>query len=298
MKSDRESKKRFYLRWPYNLAVYIGLAISLRIFSIPLILLIMAWNRKQQPDGPEEGYCLQRTRGQLILLVWAGLALLFGAAAAVYLVACVTESRYAFEQMELTDYLVLGLAGVVAVAGVVLAVYLARLGLRDAFFPEKSHLAQSIREQLDRPDDAIPVGELFSMVDDDLEANGRWFGKLGVGQDWVLGDEAMKISRIRGIFGQDEIHTSHGGGRVRRTRILRVWLLDDRQRRLTADLPSRKDLDDAMEYLHQRVPAAVTGSYGSKEYDEWAYADDDAWQLKDLEFRRRMAQMEQSARQR
>ena len=55
MESKKGSKKRFYLKWPWNVVVYIVLAVVLRIFSIPLILLIMWWNKKQQPDGPEEG---------------------------------------------------------------------------------------------------------------------------------------------------------------------------------------------------------------------------------------------------
>lgn len=29
----------------------------------------MWWNKKQQPDGPEEGYCLQRARGRLTGLI-------------------------------------------------------------------------------------------------------------------------------------------------------------------------------------------------------------------------------------
>ena len=60
--------------------------IALRIFAIPVILLIMRWNKKQQPDGPVEGYCLQRTRGRLIQLLWAAIVLLAVAALSVYLV--------------------------------------------------------------------------------------------------------------------------------------------------------------------------------------------------------------------
>ena len=55
MEPKEPSKKRFYPKWPWNVLVYITLVVLLRIFSIPLILLIMWWNKKQQPDGPEEG---------------------------------------------------------------------------------------------------------------------------------------------------------------------------------------------------------------------------------------------------
>ena len=69
MEPKETSKKRFYLKWPWNVIVYVLLVVVLRIFAIPLILLIMWWNRRQQPDGPEEGYCLQRTRGRLTGLI-------------------------------------------------------------------------------------------------------------------------------------------------------------------------------------------------------------------------------------
>ena len=69
MEREETSRKRFYLKWPWNVIVYILLAAVLRIFAIPLILLILWWNKKQQPDGPEEGYCLQRTRGRLTGLI-------------------------------------------------------------------------------------------------------------------------------------------------------------------------------------------------------------------------------------
>ena len=36
-----DGKKKFYLKWPVNLIVYILLVILLRIFAIPVILLIM-----------------------------------------------------------------------------------------------------------------------------------------------------------------------------------------------------------------------------------------------------------------
>ena len=83
MESKETSKKRIYLKWPWNVLVYIVLVVLLRIFAIPVILLIMWWNKKQQPDGPEKGYCLQRTRGRLTGLIWAALFLI-GAAVRLF----------------------------------------------------------------------------------------------------------------------------------------------------------------------------------------------------------------------
>ena len=88
MKETEEPKKtfpkRFYLKWPWNVIVYIVLAVVLRVFAIPLILLIMWWNKKQQPDGPEEGYCLQRTRGRLTGLIPATLLMAGGPSACIF----------------------------------------------------------------------------------------------------------------------------------------------------------------------------------------------------------------------
>jgi len=75
MEPKETSKKRFYLKWPWNVIVYVLLVVALRIFAIPLILLIMWWNRRQQPDGPgaadrtDPGRSLGRGRrsGHLVL---------------------------------------------------------------------------------------------------------------------------------------------------------------------------------------------------------------------------------------
>ena len=40
MERDK-AKKRMYLKWPWNLVVYVLLVVLLRIFAIPVILLLM-----------------------------------------------------------------------------------------------------------------------------------------------------------------------------------------------------------------------------------------------------------------
>lgn len=239
MESKETQKKRFYLKWPWNVVVYILLVVLLRVFAIPFILLIMWWNKKQQPDGPEEGYCLQRTRGRLIQLVWAALCLLVSAAGGFYLVFSLKEDRSGWDYM---NYLSLAFSGAVAVGGLLGAIYEGYTGLRDALCPEKSRLAQSIRNQLPYPDEAPPVQKLFAMVDQDLKQNGEWFGKLGIGKEWILGDEVSCISRIRGVFSRDEIKHHHSGNRTQTTRILQIWILDDRQHTQVTDLKSPKEL--------------------------------------------------------
>ena len=232
MERDK-TKKRMYLKWPWNLVVYVLLVILLRIFAIPVILLLMWWNKKQQPDGPAEGYCLQRTRGRLILLVWAAVALLMAAAGAAYLTLSWTVDKTGWDYME---YIKLAAAGLLAVSGLLVAGYLAYTGLRDAFCPEKSQLARSIRQQLPYPEEAPPVKELFAMVDEDVRQNGQWFGRLAVGREWILGDEVSYIPRIRGVFWRDETRTRRSGNRVTTTRILQLWILDDRRQCRPTDL--------------------------------------------------------------
>ena len=51
MESKETSKKRFYLKWPWNVLVYIILVVLLRIFAIPVILLIMWWKKNSSRTG-------------------------------------------------------------------------------------------------------------------------------------------------------------------------------------------------------------------------------------------------------
>lgn len=290
MNSKEPSKKHFYLKWPWNLVVYLILIIFLRIFAVPPVLLLMWWNKKQQPDGPEEGYCLQRTRGRLFQLIWAAVFLLMGAAGIVWVIANWTEDRSGWEYM---DYIKMAIAGVLAAGGMLGAVYEAYTGLRDVLCPEKSSLAKSIRAQLSHPEEAPPVRELFAMVDQDLKQNGRWFGKLGIGKEWVLGDEVSHIPRIRGVFSRVEKKTSNSGGRIRVTHIVQLWIVDNRQKRQFTNLNSPQELEGAINCLRQRAPAAIFGTYGSKEYNDLAYAGEMEWYVHDRDYRQRNAQFEE-----
>lgn len=281
---ENETKKRIYLPWPWSLLVYIILVVVLRIFSIPFILLIWWWNKKQQPNGPAEGYCLQRTRGQLIQLVWAALFVLVSAGGAVYLAANWGEAPVDWTYM---TYIKLGVSALIAVGSGLLAIYTAYTGLRDVMCPEKSSLAQSIRRQLPYPDEAPPVQELFAMVDEDLRKNGQWFGKLGIGREWVLGDEVSRIARIRGVFSRDETRITSSGERTRAVRTIQLYIVDDRQQEQMTDLKTPKELEGAIECLRQRAPAAVFGIYNTKEHKELLSEEEEIRYSKDREYRQR-----------
>ena len=297
MESKETAKKRFYLKWPWNVLVYIVLVVVLRIFSIPLILLIMWWNKKQQPDGPEEGYCLQRTRGRLTGLIWAVFCLVGGALAIWFFLTAQSmpyEAERLKEEMSFGYYLI----PVAGAAAILVGLFLAYRSLRDALAPEKSALAQSIRNQLPYPDEAPPVKELFAMVDQDLKVNGQWCGKLGVGKEWVLGDEVSSIPRIRGVFSRVERHTRHSGNRTRVTYTYELWIVDDRRERQITFLKSERELGEAMDCLRRRAPAAVFGVYDSKEYQDLVYTKDDMQQYaQERAYQQRKAQQDEQARQ-
>lgn len=296
MESKETSKKRFYLKWPWNVLVYIILVVLLRIFAIPVILLIMWWNKKQQPDGPEEGYCLQRTRGRLTGLIWAALCLA-GGGLAIWFFLAVQTMPYEMERLKEEISFGYYLIPVAGAAAILVGLFLAYRSLRDALAPEKSALAQSIRDQLPYPDEAPPVKELFAMVDQDLKTNGQWCGKLGVGREWVLGDEVFSISRIRGVFSREEHHTRRAGKRTQAVHIYEIWIVDDHRKRQVTSLRSRKELEEAMDCLRRRAPAAVFGVYDSREYKDLAYTEEDEQQYaQERAYRQRQAQFEEQER--
>ena len=296
MESKETSPKRFYLKWPWNVLVYIVLVVVLRIFAIPVILLIMWWNKKQQPDGPEEGYCLQRTRGRLTGLIWAALFLVGGGLAIWFFM---TAQSMPYEAEQLKEELKFGyyLIPVAGAAAILVGLFLAYRSLRDALVPEKSALAQSIRDQLPYPEEAPPVKELFAMVDQDLKQNGQWCGKMGIGTEWVLGDEVSRIPRIRGVFSREEHYTRRAGKRTQVVHIYEIWIVDDRRERQVTALKSRRELDEAMDCLRQRAPAAVFGVYDSEEYKDLAYAEEDEQQYaQEQAYRQRKARFEEQDR--
>ena len=296
MEPKETSKKRFYLKWPWNVIVYILLVVVLRIFAVPLILLIMWWNKKQQPDGPEEGYCLQRTRGRLKELILAAIFAVGGGLAIWFFAVAETmpyEAERLKEEMSFGYYLI----PVVGAGAILVGLFLAYRSLRDALVPEKSALARSIRSQLPYPEEAPPVKELFAMVDQDLKQNGQWFGRLGVGKAWVLGDEASSIPRIRGVFSRVERHTRHAGKRTQVTYIYEIWIVDDRRQQQVTSLRSKGEVEEAMDCLRRRAPAAVFGEYNSREYNDLIYAkEEERRYAQERAYRNRAAQYEEQNR--
>lgn len=252
-----KEKKGFFLRWPWNVAVYVALFAALRLFAIPIILILMAVQRKNNPHGVEEGYCLSRTRKRITWLIWALLALVLGGGLLCLFAVGLQQDRAYFEAM---DYVTLAVSGAGGALFLIGGLYLAYAAVRDSFFPARSALAKSIRNQLPYPEEAPPVEELFAMVDKDLRENGRWFGPVGVGREWVLGDGASRIDRIRGVFIINEIHSRHTQTGTRTSRNMELVLVDDRGQRHGTTFQNLKELEAAADCVALRAPEARRGS--------------------------------------
>lgn len=284
-----EEKKphRFYLKWPWNVVVYVLLAIVLRLFAIPVILLLMWWNKKQQPDGPEEGYCLQRTRNRLSRLVLALLALLFaGLMGFLFVGSLIWEQP--MEAWDMEDFGIWIFSGVACLVCVALGGVIGYGAIRDAFFPEKSRLAQSIRAQLPYPDEAPPVRELFAMVDEDIRENGQWFDRVAVGKTWVLGDDVTAIDRIRAVFGRDEIVRRHSNGTTRVSRITELYIIDDRHQTQVTNLRNFRELEPLLDCLRLRAPEALFLPY--EKYMDYQDKPEEEWQALERGYQRRRNQ--------
>lgn len=251
-----EKKKRNFLRWPWNVVIYVLLVAVFRIFSIPIILFLVWYQQKNNPHGIAEGYCLSRTRKHLSWLLWSLLLLFLSVCLAVYFLDGMETDRSLWET---TDYvtLVISAGGTVVLAAA--GVYMAYAALRDTFFPARSALAQSIRSQLPYPDEAPEVAKLFDMVDSDLKENGRWFGPVGIGKEWVLGDAANRIDRIRGIFVVDKLRVRSSGSRTQSSRTLELVLIDNRWQKSVTAFRDPGDLQAAADCLALRVPDARRG---------------------------------------
>lgn len=53
-----KENKGWFLRWPWNVIIYLLLFLVLRLFAVPIILILMQIQQKNNPHGISEGYCL------------------------------------------------------------------------------------------------------------------------------------------------------------------------------------------------------------------------------------------------
>jgi len=186
------------------------------------------------------------------------------------------------------DWAMLVVSGVIALGGALLYLYETYTDLRDALFPAKSRLAGSIRSQLPYPDEAPDVAELFAMVDKDIRENGIWFDRVAVGKEWILGDDATLLTRVRGVFPRDEIRVRHANGRRQTARIVELWIADDRRQIQCTGLRAPGELEMAVNCLRLRCPEAVFSTYD--QMSGFVNQSEEDWQAMERDYRRRRDQ--------
>lgn len=100
------------------------------------------------------------------------------------------------------------------------------------------------------------VSSLFLRIDEDMATGGQKFGYLWVGREWVLGDEAMRIEHIRGIFSM----------KIWRGKCYEyaICLVDNHRNVQTTNVSRESQLDGAYSYLTELLPHAAQG--GMDEY--------------------------------
>ena len=233
---------------------------------------------------PQGGWCRQRTRGRRRLLLWAALCL-------ALTVVCLGTFLYQLSMdrvyWDTGDYVLFYASCPVGLAFLAACVWAVYTGIRDAFFPEKSKLAKSIRAQLPFPDEAPPVDELFATVDNDIRDNGLWFDRVAVGREWVLGDEVSYLPRIRAVFGRDEIQHHRSGNTTTTSRIIQVYIMDDRHQVQISDLKNPNELPMLLDCLKLRAPDALFMPYAK--YTDYLTMDDGEWEAVERDYRGRKA---------
>ena len=281
-------KKKFQLKWPWNWVLY-GVAFVFGGYCIgylwAALILVVCGATKKIKSAPEGSYCLDRTRKRLSRLLWSLLYFFFAAAGGICFYMQMQEDR-ALWKVEGWIFTIFS-AGLCLVCTVLFFIE-TYMDIRDAFFPAKSRLAQSIRSQLPYPDEAPPVEELFAMVDKDIQENGQWFGRVAIGKEWVFGDDVTAISRIRGVFLRDEVLIRHVNGRRQHSRIMELWIVDDRRQLQVTNLRTPDDLKAAVDCLRLRAPEAFFDNY--KNMSDFTDQTDEEWQATNRSVARRREQ--------
>ncbi len=234
-----------------------------------------------------ESICIKRTRKRIVNLLWAVLFLFVALSLLAYAASSWTSDRSYWEVM---DWATAILSAVLGLAALAAGLYESVTSVRDAFFPAKSRLAKSIRSQLPYPEEDIPVKKLFAMVDKDILENGVWFDRVAVGREWILGDDAAYIPRIRAVFGRDEIQRRKINGRTITGEVIQIYTIDDRKQVQVTGLRNPNELKQLLECLRLRAPDALFLPY--EKYLDYAAKSQEEWDTLNREFQSRKARRE------
>lgn len=235
-------------------------------------------------NSQKGGYCYAKSKNGLKHIGFAVLFLLIGITMGFYAVSVMQQYNRD------TTNLIVGWIG--AVGFTAAGLYEGYTAFRDMLRPEKSKLAVSIRSQVPNSESFSGVKELYAVVDKDIAENGQWFDGVAVGKEWVLGDEASYIPRIRLIFGRDEV-VRHGPGSP--YRVIELVLMDDRRQVQRSTLHDPNELKSLIQCISLHAPDASVKSYS--EFYDWRKKPEDEWQRLLIEYKRKQSDRELSSYQ-
>lgn len=112
-------------------------------------------------------------------------------------------------------------------------------------YPRHTRLGRSMLQQANPSAD---FSDTLAAVDKDMEQGAKTFGKVSIGREWILESQAMKLSRIQGVFWIDE-----GEGDFV------LHCVDDAQNIWTSSFLYEDDRSHAVKYLNARFPEFVFG---------------------------------------
>lgn len=274
---NQPSKQPFFLVWPWNVLIGITATLILGyclgyLWGVLLVLAFFKWQKKRHPGMPQGGYCMERAHKCLAYVLLGVLFLALAAILAAY-------AWLTYQGPSPNMVYVIG-SSVGSIVCLIVGIYETFANLRDALFPSKSRLANSIRSQLPFPYEAPDVKELFAMVDQDMEKNGLRFDRLMIGKEWVLGDEASYIPNMRGAFIDHTVRLSSNGGNAH---IIILCIVDNRRQVQVTELRDPREIGNIITCLQMRAPGIVVGN--DAQYKEFCSIPDVEWEMMELKHR-------------
>ncbi len=165
------------------------------------------------------------------------------------------DNNDSFEQI--APKLMAGLMFITAFIGLFLV-------LRGLWRIPKSHsiLGKSVLKQAKTYE---TLNDLLETINADMERGHEQYEKVFIGREWVLAEEAMRISNIRGIF-TITLRKSDNA----------LCLVDEKNELLTESFIGFDDMSKAVDLLKEQCPDAESGTYEAyKAFLAKAYEDDD-----------------------
>lgn len=144
-----------------------------------------------------------------------------------------------------------------------LCLYKLVTGLLSIFNPDNGKLGRSVKRYSDGTIHT-DVAFIFGEIEKDIHEHGKKFGCFWIGKEWALGEEAMRVEFIRGIFS----FKIWKGKRYEYA----ICLVDEQENVQVTNLTREKELDALYDYLRERIPGAASGNF--EDYTAFIGKDD------------------------